>query len=320
MIFSKMGIKLNVQKYLMLGVLIFITIIFSTQTPKFLTYVNLRNVMLQVSLIIITGSAVTLLMISGHFDLSIGSVIAFAGVMHAYISKHIAPTPVSILLAVCLGGAIGYLNGFMVTKLNITPIIATLGTMYSARGLAFIVARADGGANITSGLPLDFENLGRTMIGPIPFPIILMIIIVAIFYYIQTKTNLGRYAYSIGANKNTSYLSGVKVEKWVSLLYVLSGALAAFCGIILVSRLGSGVPTIGVGFEFDVIIAVVLGGTLITGGEGSVLGMVIGALIVGFVANGLNLLDVQSFYQTVIKGCILLGSIILERSLKKKLV
>ncbi len=319
MIFNKMSFKLNVQKYLMLSILLLIIIAFSLLTPKFLTYVNLRNVMMQVSLIIITGSAVTLLMISGHFDLSVGSIIAFSGVMHALISKHWAPTQVSILIAVGMGGVIGYLNGLMVTKLKITPIIATMGTMYAARGLAFIIARADGGANITSGLPLDFENLGRKMIGPVPFLIILMIIIVAVFYFVQTKTNLGRYSFSIGANKNTSFLSGVKVEKWVILLYVLSGLMAGFCGIILVSRLGSGVPTIGQGFEFDVIIAIVLGGTLITGGEGSVLGMVIGALIVGFVANGLNLLDVQAFYQTVIKGCILLGSIILERSLKKKL-
>lgn len=316
---SKASFRLNVQKYLMLLVLLLVVVIFSLLTPKFLTYMNFRNVMLQVSLIVITGTAVTLLMISGHFDLSVGSVIAFAGIMHAYISKHLAPTSVSILMAVGIGAAIGLLNGLMVTRLRITPIIATLGTMYAARGLAFIVARADGGANITSGLPINFEDFGRFMVGPVPLPIIIMVVVVAVFIFIQTNTSLGRYAYSIGANKNASFLSGVEVDKWVTLLYVLVGALAAFCGVILVSRLGSGVPTTGIGFEFDVIVAVVLGGTLITGGEGSVIGMVIGALIVGFVANGLNLLDVQSFYQTVLKGCILLGSIILERSLKKRL-
>lgn len=318
MILKKMSFGLNVQKYLMLGILLLIFISFSLATPKFITYVNLSNVMLQVSLIIITGSALTLLMISGHFDLSVGSIIAFSGVMHAFISKHYAPTPISIIISVLLGGLIGYLNGVMVTKLKITPIIATMGTMYAARGLAYIIARADGGANITSGLPLDFQSFGRGMVGPVPLPVIIMIAIVAIFYFIQTKTNLGRYSYAIGANKHSSYLSGVKVDRWVILLYVLAGILAGFCGIILVSRLGSGVPSIGLGFEFDVIIAIVLGGTLITGGEGSVLGMVIGALIIGFVANGLNLLDVQSFYQTVIKGAILLASIILERSLKNK--
>lgn len=317
MIINRVKFKLNIQKYLMLGVLLFIFIVFSLLTPKFLTYVNLTNVMLQVSLIILTGSAVTLLMISGHFDLSVGSVVAFSGVMFAYASKYWAPTAIAMIIAVCLGAMIGFLNGLMVMKLNITPIIATMGTMYAARGLAFIVARADGGANIASGLPRNFQNFGRGMLGFVPYPVILMIIVVAVFYFIQRKTTLGRYAFVIGANKNASFLSGVTVKKWVTLFYILAGALAGLCGVILVSRLGSGVPRIGTGFEFDVIIAVVLGGTLITGGEGSVLGMVIGALIVGIVANGLNLLDVQSFYQMVIKGFILLGAIILERSLKK---
>jgi ribose/xylose/arabinose/galactoside ABC-type transport system permease subunit len=275
--------------------------------------------MLQVSLIILTGAAATILLISGHFDLSIGSILAFAGVMHAFMSKYWFPTYLSLIIAICLGGLIGLLNGLMVSKLKITPIIATLGTMYAARGMAYIIARIDGGANITSGLPRNFQEFGRGMLGPIPFPVILMILVVIIFYFIQSKTNLGRYAFTIGANKNTSYLSGVKVDKWIILLYILTGLMAGLCGVILVSRLGSGVPRIGQGFEFDVIIAVVLGGTLITGGKGSVLGMVIGALIVGFVANGLNLLDVQSFYQTVIKGCILLGAILLERGLKKQL-
>jgi len=316
----KAGFSSNIQKYLMLGVLLVITVVFTFLSPNFLTYINLNNVMLQVSLIILTGSAVTLLLISGHFDLSIGSTLAFVGVMHAFMSKHWMPTNLSIVAAICIGGFIGLLNGLMVAKLRITPIIATLGTMYAARGMAYIVARIDGGANISSGLPLDFQNFGRGMAGPVPYPVIMMIIVVIVFCFIQSKTSLGRYAFTIGANKNTSYLSGVKVDRWIILLYILSGLLAGLCGVILVSRLGSGIPRIGLGFEFDVIIAVVLGGTLISGGKGSVIGMVIGAMIVGFAANGLNLLDVQSFYQTAIKGCILLGAILLERGLGKKLV
>ena len=316
---SRAGLRANMQKYLMLMVLFLIIIVFTFLTPNFLTYINLNNVMLQVSLIILTGSAVTLLMISGHFDLSVGSVLAITGVMHAFMSKYWMPAGVSIIAAILIGGFIGLLNGLMVAKLNITPIIATLGTMYAARGMAYIVARIDGGANISSGLPLNFQNFGRGMAGPIPYPVILMIIVVALFMFIQSKTTLGRYAYTIGANKHTSYLSGVKVDKWIIVLYILSGLLAGLCGVILVSRLGSGIPRIGIGFEFDVVIAVVLGGTLISGGKGSVIGMVIGAMIVGFAANGLNLLDVQSFYQTVIKGCILLGAILLEKVLSSKL-
>ncbi len=318
-VFSKASFKLNVQKYLMLGILLLIIITFSFLTPKFLAYVNLANVMLQVTLIVLTGTGITLLMISGHFDLSVGSVLAVVGVMHAFMSKYWMPANLSIIVAICIGGFIGLLNGLMVAKLKITPIIATIGTMYAARGMAYIIARLDGGANITSGLPLNFQNFGRGMVGPIPFPVILTVGVVALFYYIQSRTILGRFAFTIGANKRTSFLSGVKVDRWVILLYVLTGLLAGLCGVLLVSRLGSGVPRIGQGFEFDVIIAVVLGGTLISGGEGSVMGTVIGALIVGFVANGLNLLGVQSFYQTVIKGFILIGAILLERAMKKKL-
>jgi ribose/xylose/arabinose/galactoside ABC-type transport system permease subunit len=222
-------------------------------------------------------------------------------------------------MAILLGGAIGIINGLLVSKLNISSVIVTLSTMYIARGLAFIIARADGGANITSGLPRNFEAIGRSMVGSVPLPIIIVIIVVAIFIFIQTKTNLGRYAYFIGGNRTCAILSGVKVDRVIMILFLLVGLLTGFCGVILVSRIGSGFPRIGSGFEFDVIVAVVLGGTSIYGGEGSVFGMVIGALIVGFVANGLNLLDVQAFYQIVFKGLILVAAILMDRKIKTRL-
>ena len=213
----------------------------------------------------------------------------------------------------------GLINGLVVSKLKITSVIATLGAMYIARGLAFIIARADGGANITSGLPGNFEVLGRATVGSIPLHVLIVIAIAIVFIFIQTKTNLGRYAYVIGGNRVSAILSGVRVDAVIITLYVFVGLLTGFCGTILVSRIGSGVPRIGLGFEFDVIVAVVLGGTSIYGGEGSVFGMVIGALIVGFVANGLNLLDVQAFYQVVFKGLILVVAILIDRLIKEKL-
>jgi ribose/xylose/arabinose/galactoside ABC-type transport system permease subunit len=191
--------------------------------------------------------------------------------------------------------------------------------MYIARGLAFIIARADGGANITSGLPSNFEVLGRATVGVVPLHVLIVIAIIIVFVFIQIKTNLGRYAFVIGGNRTAALLSGVKVDTVIITLFVLVGALTGFCGTILVSRIGSGIPRIGAGFEFDVIVAVVLGGTSIYGGEGSVFGMVIGALIVGFIANGLNLLDVQAFYQVVFKGLILVAAILLDRWVKERL-
>lgn len=313
-------VKIDLQKLVIVGVLVIIMVILTILTPKFLTYINITNVLMQVSLIMLAGSALTLLMISGNIDLSLGSIIAFSGIMYAYMSKHWFSTPFSIALAILLGGAIGLINGLLVSKLHIPSVIATLSTMYMARGLAFIIARADGGANITSGLPRNFEAIGRSMVGPVPLPVIVVIIVVAIFIFIQTKTNLGRYAFVIGGNRVSAILSGVKVNRVIILLFILVGLLTGFCGVILVSRIGSGFPRIGSGFEFDVIVAVVLGGTSIYGGEGSVFGMVIGALIVGFVANGLNLLDVQAFYQIVFKGLILIAAILLDRKVKAKLV
>ncbi len=311
--------RIDVQKLVIVGVLIIIMVVLSILTPKFLTYLNFNNVVMQVSLIMLAGSAVSLLMISGNIDLSIGSVLAFTGVMYAYMSKHWFPTGLSIFFTILLGGVFGLVNGLVVSKLKITSVIATLGAMYIARGLAFIIARADGGANITSGLPGNFEVLGRATVGSIPLHVLIVIAIVIVFIFIQTKTNLGRYAYVIGGNRVSAILSGVRVDAVIITLYVFVGLLTGFCGTILVSRIGSGVPRIGLGFEFDVIVAVVLGGTSIYGGEGSVFGMVIGALIVGFVANGLNLLDVQAFYQVVFKGLILVVAILIDRLIKEKL-
>jgi ribose/xylose/arabinose/galactoside ABC-type transport system permease subunit len=157
------------------------------------------------------------------------------------------------------------------------------------------------------------------MAGPIPLPLLLVAIVVALFIIIQTRTRFGRYAFAIGGNARCAVLSGVKAGLVVTVLYAATGLLTGLSGSILVSRIGTGVPRIGNGFEFDVIIAMVLGGTSIYGGEGSVFGTVIGALIVGFVANGLNLLDVQAFYQTVIKGFILVAAILLDRKIKERL-
>ena len=311
--------RIDVQKLVIVGVLIIIMVVLSILTPKFLTYLNFNNVVMQVSLVMLAGSAVSLLMISGNIDLSIGSVLAFTGVMYAYMSKHWFPTGLSIFFTILLGGVFGLINGLVVSKLKITSVIATLGAMYIARGLAFIIARADGGANITSGLPGNFEVLGRATVGSIPLHVLIVIAIAIVFIFIQTKTNLGRYAYVIGGNRVSAILSGVRVDAVIITLYVFVGLLTGFCGTILVSRIGSGVPRIGLGFEFDVIVAVVLGGTSIYGGEGSVFGMVIGALIVGFVANGLNLLDVQAFYQVVFKGLILVVAILIDRLIKEKL-
>jgi len=314
-----MGLSLDknkLQNLVILGILLVITVTLSFLSPEFLTYTNLSNVARQVAVVMITGAAVTLLMISGKLDLSVGSILALSGVLSAQFAYMGLPLPLAILLATIAGGIIGLLNGFMVTKLKITPVIATLGSMYIARGLTFIVSD---GVSINRGLPDNFNFIGTSFIGPIPFPIVFVIVAVVIFYFIQSKTVLGKYAIAIGGNKTAAKLSGIPVGSIVTLLYVLSGVLAGFAGCVMASRLGVGQPNIGTGFEFDVIVAIVLGGTSLAGGKGSVLGMVVGALIVGCLSNGLNLLGVQTFYQSVFKGVVLIGAVLLDRVLRERI-
>jgi ribose/xylose/arabinose/galactoside ABC-type transport system permease subunit len=314
---SKRG-RLDLQLVLLVGILALVMAVSAALTPKFLSYVNMINVLMQVAMIMLTGSAAVLLMIAGAFDLSVGMVVALTGVMYAFMSKNGIPTPLALVLAVLIGSGFGLLNGALVVGLRITPVIATLGTMYVAQGLAFIVAWIDGGANVTTGLPRDFEVFGRTMIGPFPLFLLIVFALILLFYFLFAKTNLRKYAFAIGGNQTAARLSGIRVGAVLLALYVLVGTLTGFAGMTLASRMGSGSPKVGTGFEFDVIVAIVLGGTSIYGGEGSFLGMILGALIIGFVGNTLNLLNVMFFYQTVLKGLILVGAVLLTRQIKQR--
>ena len=315
---GRRGATLDIQLLILVGILVLVMAVSTALTPKFLSYVNMINVLMQVAMIMLTGSAAVLLMIAGAFDLSVGMVLALTGVMYAFMSKNGIPTPLALVLAILIGSGFGLLNGALVVGLKITPVIATLGTMYVAQGLAFIVAWIDGGANVTTGLPRDFEVFGRTMVGPIPLFLLIVFALILLFYFLFAKTNLRKYAFAIGGNPTAARLSGIKVGGVVLALYVLVGTLTGFAGMTLASRMGSGSPKVGTGFEFDVIVAIVLGGTSIYGGEGSFLGMILGALIIGFVGNTLNLLNVMFFYQTVLKGLILVGAVLLMRQIRQR--
>lgn len=308
--------KTNYQQLVIVGVLLFIMIVLSIASSEFLTVVNITNVFRQIVSVVIAGCAVTMLMVSGNFDLSIGSIMALSGTMSAILVTKGIPLVIAILLSILIGTLVGFFNGIFVVLLNIPSIIATLGTMYIASGVVWVIT---GGTSIHLGLGQNFTFLGRGFVGPIPFSILLAIVVFLIFYFIQNRTLLGKYTYAIGANKRTSLLSGINVNFYGVVLYVLVGTLAALSGTIMASRLGVGSASIGNGFEFDVIVAVVLGGTSLHGGEGSVFGTVIGALIVGFIANGLNLMGIHSFYQDIVKGVVLVAAVLLDLTVKSKL-
>jgi ribose/xylose/arabinose/galactoside ABC-type transport system permease subunit len=305
---------LTLQKLVILGILIFITVVFSFSSGRFLTQKNLLNIAKQVSFVIITGAGVTLLMVSRHLDLSVGSTVALSGVISAMLARGGMATGYSFFIGTLIGLLVGVINAMMVVKLKITPLIATLGTMYMGRGITFIITDAK---TIREGLPDNFTMLGRENLGPVPVPFIILILIVLIFIILERRTLLGKYSIAVGGNPTAAILSGINAGKVVMLLYVIVGWLAGLSGVMTASRLGVGEPNVGFGFEFDVIIAVLLGGTSLAGGEGSVLGMVIGAFIVAVIGNGLNLMNVLSFYQSVVKGLVLVLAVLLDRKLKE---
>jgi len=308
--------KTLLQKLIILGIFILIIIFFSIWSDKFFNLTNFQNITRQVTMVVITGCGVTLLMISGNFDLSVGSTLALTGVLVAKFASQGLPMSISVLFAVLIGGFIGLVNGTLIVNLKIPSIIATLGMLYVARGFAYIISN---GTSIHMGLPKNFETLGHAFIGPFPLPLIITVVILLIFYFIESKTILGRYSFAIGGNRTTSLLSGINVGSITILLYIIVGLLAGFSGVMLASRLGAGDGNVGVGFEFDVIVAVLLGGTSLFGGEGSVIGMLIGAFIVGVLGNGLNLIGVHSFYQNIVKGVVLVAAVLLDRTLKSKI-
>ena len=307
--------KIPLQKAIILGILVLLVIIFTLLSSRFLSSRNLLNIARQTSYIIIAGCAVTFLMISGNFDLSIGSAAALTGVSMALMARAGVPMPVTILAAIGIGLVIGYFNALMVVRFEIPPFIATLGTMLICRGIALIITN---GMTIRNGMPDNYKTLGRGEFLGLPFPIWIMLAVIIISVILQNKTVLGKYSVAIGGNKLAAELSGINVKKMIVLLYVIVGGVVGFTGAIMSSRLGIGEPNAGNGFEFDVIIAVILGGTSLAGGEGSVLGMVVGALLIGVIGTGLDMLSVLTFYQSIIKGIVLVGAVLLDQKVKSR--
>jgi ribose/xylose/arabinose/galactoside ABC-type transport system permease subunit len=256
-------------------------------------------------------------MVAGYIDLSVGSTLVLSGVVYAYFCRAGLSAGVSMLIAVAVGTLVGYLNAVMIIKLRITPFIATLGTMYLGRGLSYIVTGDL--LVIREGLPKSFPYIGNEYIGPVPIVVAVMLGVLALFLVLERTSVLGKYSIAIGGNRTAAILSGIDADGVVRVLYVLCGTLSAISGVFMASRFGTGDPNMGIGFEFDVIIAVILGGTSLAGGEGSILGMIVGSLIIGALSNGLKIMNVFTFYQSVMKGVVLVVAVVIYENLKKRL-
>jgi len=288
-------------------------VLFAFLSPYFFTPDNLLNVSLQASITAIIAAGMTFVILTGGIDLSVGSLVAFAGIVSTSLLKTGLPPAAGFAVAIVSGLAIGSLSGafagFCITRFNIAPFIVTLATMTIWRGAAFVWT--DG--RPVWELPGGFAFLGTGRLFAVPVPTIIMVLTFIASHVILTRTRFGRYVYAVGGNIEAARLAGIRTGRVLLNVYVLSGTLAALSGILLASRMNSGQPNAGVSYELDVIAAVVVGGTSLTGGAGSIVGTFIGAMLIAVLRNGLNLLNVNSYIQQVVVGIVILLAVMLDQ-------
>ena len=292
--------KREVGIFLMLLLLL---LIFGLASKQFFTVSNLLTISKQSSMVFIMGVGLTMVVILGGIDLSIGYVAGLSGMIAAGLIRDQMPMIIVILVPLLVGIAIGFINGLLISKIGITDFIVTLSTMLVAHGLIFVYSK---GRSIFENMTDEFRFIGGGDILGIPFPIIIAIVVFIFGYLLLSKFRLGTYMYATGGSKEAARLSGINVDRVKIIAYSISGFTAAIAGVIMTSRLGSGQPTAGDSFLFDAIGGVVLGGTSLAGGEGSVIGTAIGMLIIGAITNGLTQLGASFYWQEVIKGAIIL--------------
>lgn len=309
----KDSLKANLSKYKSLLGFLILCIIISFITPRFLTVANMTNVLTQVSVNAVIAIGMTFVILTGGIDLSVGSILAIAGALAATVIKTSGNVLLAIIVAILAGASIGVINGLLVSKGKVQAFIVTLASMTIFRGITYVYTN---GTPI-SGLSSGFGAIGNKKLSILPIPVLITAAAVVIAYYILSQTRFGRYLYALGGNEDSARLSGINTDRIKTWVYVVSGITAAISGVIITSRIGSASPNAGAGFELDAIAAVVIGGTSLSGGEGSVVGTIIGALIIGVLNNGLNLMNVSPFYQSIVKGSVILIAVLLDKKSNK---
>ncbi len=281
-------------------------------SDRFLTVSNLTNVLRQSTINGIIAVGMTLVILTAGIDLSVGAILALSSVIAADMLQQGTAVPLAVAVGLGAGALMGLINGVVITRFKVPPFVTTLGMMTIARGLALTYTE---GKPIT-GLPESFRFLGTGSVGPIPTPILLAAVTFLAGAILLTRTTIGQYIYGIGNNPVAARFAGIRVHLNTTLVYVISGLLSALAGLILIARLNSAQPTAGAAFEFDAIAAVVVGGTSFAGGQGGLVGTLIGVLIIAVLDNGLNLLNVSSFYQPVVSGIVIAVALLLHRALR----
>lgn len=303
----------TVHRLVTLSILILLMVILACSSPKYASLSNFLNILRQSSLTLIIVSAATVLMISGGMDLSPAGVMALVAVVVAQAASSGVPLYLAILMGLGVSVLAGLLSGLLVTIANVPPMIATMGVWYITKGLAYVLSKS---APIVRGLPENYSWING-FVGKVPLLIVIAAVIFIVFYILLNYTLLGKFAFAIGGNRETARLSGIKVNKTICLLYILAALMSGLAGVLQSSRISSGDPNFSTnGMEFDVIVAIVVGGTSLMGGRGSLIGSLIGVMILSNLANGMNLMGLGNVYQIIVQGIVLILAVVLDLTLK----
>lgn len=314
-VWSKMSLKNIITRYGIVIALLLICIVLHVLTPRFMTVQNVIIILRQISINGILAIGVTFVIIGGGIDLSLGSVVALTGVIAAIAAQQTEwNVAMPVVAGILSGVAIGFINGSVITKGRTAPFIVTLGMMTIARGLALVVSDGRPVSNLSSSF--NAISSGGLIFVPLPIWIFMTVTVVASLF--MERTTIGRYIYAIGGNVHAAKASGINVDRIKMFTYLVCGAMAGLAGVMLASRINTGQPNAGIAYELDAIAAVVIGGTSLSGGVGKITGTVVGALIIGVINNGLDLLNVSSYYQQIIKGVIIITAVLIDRKNSSK--
>ncbi|WP_347353824.1 ribose ABC transporter permease [Acetoanaerobium noterae] len=308
--------KIDISKFQSLIGLIVFSVIVAFINSRFMTTSNILNILRQTSINAVIATGMTFVILTGGIDLSVGSILGFSGAVAAMMLASGVDSIIAIPVALIVGLVVGALNGVLISKGKLQPFIVTLATMTMLRGATLVFTD---GKPIGTGFEANsklFAWFGNGYVLGIPVPIIVIIVTFLVALFVLTQTKIGRYVYALGGNEEATKLSGISTDKVKIFVYAISGMMAALAGIIITSRLSSAQPTAGSGYELDAIAAVVLGGTSLAGGIGTIVGTMIGALIIGVLNNALNLMDVSSYFQMLAKGSVILLAVLLDRKNK----
>ena len=307
--------RFSVSQVFVYLILLFVIIFFSVLSDKFLKTKNILNICRQVSMIGICSVGMTMVLLTGRIDISIGSLIALAGVVGAKLMAEAGwPVYLAMLIGIIVSVVCGLVSGIMVAKFDVPALIATLAMQTIARGIAFILT-----AGIpVYGLPETVKALGQGYFLGIPIPVYIMVLVFFIGWWMLEQTTFGRHVYALGGNEEVARLSGINVFKRKVQIYALSGLFAGISGVIMLSRINSGQPNTSEGFEMDVITAAVLGGVSVAGGQGKIINVIAGVFIMGMLSNGMTLLNLDEYWQWVVKGLVLLFAVAFDNLQRKR--